>query len=522
MVTRGSTWAALLGATALAGASGPAWAQAPAARPAAAKPAADPTPVEDEDDETTVSEFVVTASGERVPRGSVVGDIAPEEVLGPAEIQSYGVSNVQELLDELAPEISSGRGRGGEAPVVLLNGRRISGLREIRDIPTEAIIRTEILPEEVALKYGYSADQKVVNIVLRRRFRATTGEVGGSAPTQGGQASGSGEYDRIQIRGDNRLHIDLKASASSSITEAERDLTPIVSSQRPFDVTGNVESATPGAVIDPLLPVTVAGVPAGADARAVGIADFLTTPNPGDERAFRTLTPATQKASANVVLARAFANGASGSLNGAFEASRSEGRRGLPGVSLTVPAGDPFSPFASDIVVDRFVTAFGPLRQESQSWSGHLGGTLNKDITPKWRLNLTGSYDHGDSESTADVGVDASALQAQLLAGAPDANPFGALGEPLVVRRAAEKATSNTDTVTAHLLVAGPTLRVPAGQVFAAVRAGGTQSWFDSESTRFGAARSASFSRSNFSSQANIDVPIAKRRANVLPFLGDL
>ena len=50
----------------------------------------------------------------------------------------------------------------------------------MRDIPTEAIQRVEILPEEVALKYGYRADQKVVNIVLRQRFRSTVAQLAGT------------------------------------------------------------------------------------------------------------------------------------------------------------------------------------------------------------------------------------------------------------------------------------------------------------------------------------------------------
>jgi outer membrane receptor for ferrienterochelin and colicin len=56
--------------------------------------------------------------------------------------------------------------------VVLLEGRRVASMREIGTIPTEAIQRVEVLPEEVALKYGYTATQKVVNIVLRQRFDA--------------------------------------------------------------------------------------------------------------------------------------------------------------------------------------------------------------------------------------------------------------------------------------------------------------------------------------------------------------
>ena len=120
-----------------------------AATPRPARPAK-PAPRETDED-TEVSQVVVSASGPPPPPGSVIGDIKPELRLSPADIQSYGVSTVSDLLNELAPQIQSDRGRGGEAPVVLLNGRPISGINEIRDIPTEAILRVDILPEEVAL-----------------------------------------------------------------------------------------------------------------------------------------------------------------------------------------------------------------------------------------------------------------------------------------------------------------------------------------------------------------------------------
>src|SRR5205814_2539932 len=113
---------------------------------------------------------MIEVIGRRLP-GEVIGNIPAEVQLNAADIRSYGVSTITELLTELSPQIESGRGRG-EAPVVLLNGKRISGMAEIRDIPTEAIRRVDIMPEEVALKYGYRADQKVVNFVLRPRFRA--------------------------------------------------------------------------------------------------------------------------------------------------------------------------------------------------------------------------------------------------------------------------------------------------------------------------------------------------------------
>ncbi|MEJ8630731.1 hypothetical protein P0F65_14310 [Sphingomonas sp. I4] len=110
------------------------------------------------------------------------GDIPPEQQLSPADVRAYGVSSVADLLTELAPQTTSGR---GGSPVILLNGRRIAGFQEIRDLPTEAILRVDILPEEVSLKYGYRADQKVVNFVLRPRFRSLAAEAIGTVPTQG-------------------------------------------------------------------------------------------------------------------------------------------------------------------------------------------------------------------------------------------------------------------------------------------------------------------------------------------------
>ena len=133
----------------------PAAAQTPGgAKPAAAAKPTPPPSDDDDADDPKVPTVVVTAKKLPPQPGAVVGDIKPELQLSPSDIQSYGVSTVTELLNELTPETRSDRGRGGETPVVLLNGRRISGFNEIQNIPTEAILRVDILPEEVSLKYG--------------------------------------------------------------------------------------------------------------------------------------------------------------------------------------------------------------------------------------------------------------------------------------------------------------------------------------------------------------------------------
>src|SRR5881628_3326564 len=193
----------LLGAAVILPVVSPAVAQpAPTAQPVqqpvtpAAGAGSDATASQPADDTGDEEEIVVT--GQRA-RGSVIGDIPPEDTLDSRDVRATGATNISELLEALAPQIGSARGRGGEAPVLLLNGQRVSGFRELRDIPTEAISRVEILPEEVALKYGYRADQKVVNIVLRSRFRSTVALLGANAATDGGYVGANGDLTRLMI-----------------------------------------------------------------------------------------------------------------------------------------------------------------------------------------------------------------------------------------------------------------------------------------------------------------------------------
>jgi hypothetical protein len=162
----------------------------------------------------------VVITGER-QRGAVLGDIAPEETFTAADVRSFGVSSINDLLSEIAAQTTSGR---GGTPVVLLNGRRISSQAEIRDIPTEAIQRVEILPEEVALKYGYSAEQKVVNIVLRERFRANTAEASLASPTDGGQTTEQLDANSLRLNKEGRVNLAVKVLHSDELLESDRDL----------------------------------------------------------------------------------------------------------------------------------------------------------------------------------------------------------------------------------------------------------------------------------------------------------
>lgn len=175
--------------------------------------------------EADAGEIVVTA-----PRieGSVDTDIPPDLVLDPEAIEAYGVSSVADLLAALTPQTGTGRGRGGGAPVVLVNGRRVSGFAEIRDLPPEAIRKVETFPEEVALRYGFSADQRVINFILKDDFRAFTGEVEYGMPTSGVRSEADVQATYLTIGKNGRVNLSAEYHRDTAVTEAERGIVSTV------------------------------------------------------------------------------------------------------------------------------------------------------------------------------------------------------------------------------------------------------------------------------------------------------
>ncbi len=465
----------------------------------------------------------IVVRGSRNQPGAVVGDIPPDQQLGPADIRSYGVSSVSDLLTELAPQTRSGR---GGAPAVLLNGRRISGFSEIRDIPTEAILRVDILPEEVALKYGFKADQRVVNIVLRPRFRAITGEIEGRVASEGGRSTPQGEFDVLRISRQGRINLHLEYQESSALTEAERDIALAPSL---FAAPGNIVGAS-GGEIDPVLSaragmvVTTVGVPASAATATPTLTEFVATagrPNVTDPRPFRTLLPAARSFSANGVYATTILRDVGATFNLRLESTDSRQLQGLPTAALTIPAGNPFSPFSRGVTLDRTVDGVPGLRQFNGTVAGHFGATFNGTVK-SWQWSLVGSYDRSDNETLTDTGFDATGLQARLNANDPTANPFASIGYAQVKALQANRAVSRSSVGVVDALANGSPFALPAGPVAVSLHLGGQSIGFDSDTSRAGIVQSARLSRSIVNGQLNLDVPITSRSRDFLGAVGNL
>ena len=450
---------------------------APEETPAAEADAAQAVEEEEDqdlDDGQGGEEIVVT--GQR-QRGSVDTDIPPEIQLDRRDIRALGASNIAELLTAIAPQTTSGRGRDGGGPVTLLNGRRISGFGEIRDIPPEAIERVDILPEEVALQYGYRADQRVVNIVLRRRFRAITAEVEAGMPTAGGRSNYEADLNVLRINRDGRWSIDADYNQDSALFESERDIIQSDSAPR-----------------DPSVP---------------SVAQY------------RTLVPESQQLVLNATLNRAIFGDVSATFNGRYEDRTSRSSLGLPALDLNVPAGGPYSRIPQEETVFRYFPGAGALRRENESRTGHLGVALNGDLMP-WRWSFTGNYDRTTSQTRSETGLDATLLQSSIVAGAPGADPFGDISDALLVARPADLTRTRNDIGNAEFVVSGPLFELPAGEIRTTVRAGFDTRDLSSRAERSGVVTLRELSRDRAHTQANIDIPLTSRRRAFLGGIGNL
>ena len=112
-------------------------------------------------------------------RGQLNVEVPPLAEFNEADIAAIGARSIAEVVAAIAPATGSSArgGRGGGQPVFLINGIRVSSFREFRSYPPEAVAKVEVFPEEVAQRFGFSPDQRVVNIVLKPNFQSLTADV---------------------------------------------------------------------------------------------------------------------------------------------------------------------------------------------------------------------------------------------------------------------------------------------------------------------------------------------------------
>lgn len=408
------------------------------------------------------SEILVVA--ERI-RGQVESPAPPIAVLDEKDIQALGATTLADVLTQLAPQTGSGRGRVSGPPVVLINGQRIGNFREMRNFPQEAIRRIEILPEEVALRFGFPANTRVVNMILKNNFASKTIEVETAVPTRGGFQTYEVEATALRINGPQRFSVTAKIDDTSELTEAERDVT-----------------------------------------QAAGSSPTVSTdPNPA---LFRSLVADSRELGLNLSLARGLGKdglGGNVSLNGNLTRTDSRRNSGLDVVVLTAPGG-----------ATAVRTLADPLERTTRTTSAQGGGAVNTRLG-NWQVSATLDGNHTESRTVIDrrantAGLVASAAAGTLAVTAP---------LPAVANAGQDLALSNSDRLDGLLTLIGRPVRLPGGEVAATLRGGFTFLSFDTEDSR-SAVGKVSLRRNRLTAGTNVGVPITSRRENFGAGLGDL
>lgn len=414
-------------------------------------------------DDGSGDENAIIVVAERL-RGQVDAPQPPILELDEQQIAAYGAGSISELVEALAGQVGSGSARGSGGPVFLVNGMRISSFREMRSYPPEAIQKIEVLPEEVALRFGYSADQRVVNFILKDQYSSREIELEHEQPWAGGNSSKEVELTYVRIAGQSRFNLNAEWNATTLLTEAERNLQ-----------------------------LTTGAMP-----------DLPTDPNPSQYRSLVSDSDDLQlTANWTTKLAE---SGASLSLNGTFERQTSNSLSGLNTVLLTDP---------DDNSLLRSFGADDPLEQRRRTTTMSFGSTVN---APLGDWQLTGTIDAG--RVTTESEIDRYANTDALVAAA--ANGSLAIDGPLPALDDAGFDRAKTVSTSASSLVTlmGKPLWLPAGDVSLTVDSG--YSWNRSESvdTRNPGLETV-LTRGDLSAGVNLGIPIASRREDAWSWLGD-
>ncbi len=403
--------------------------------------------------------------------GQVEAPEPPILELDQEDIAAYGAGSIEELLQALGPQVNSSRGRGGSGgfgggggPVILVNGVRISSFRELRSYPPEAIERTEVFSEEVAQRYGYSPDQRVVNFILKDNFSSREIEVEYGQPFDGGYSTQEVEGTYLRIDGPSRLNLNLEWDNSGTLTEAERDIV-------------QTEGSVP---------------------------DLSTDPDPARYRSL-VADSAGVEATANWTT-QLGQSGNSLSLNATYERSDSLRLQGLDSVLLSDSAGNSLL---------RTFNQDDPLTVDSRSENYSFGSTLDLGVGD-WQVTGTLDGTYVDSISRTQARIDTAALVADAAA---DLLP---LDVDLGSFPDAGFDESLTDTYTFNALVTarGNPVYLPSGEVSVTLRSGYTWNRIESSDTR-ALASDVQLTRGRVFGGANLSIPLTSRDEDFLGAVGD-
>jgi len=438
--------------------SGVAQAQTPIAAAVAAQ--GQDTLVEEAD---IAAETGIVVRAQRM-RGQLDVEQAPVLELNEEDILAVGANSVEELIAAIGPQTGSSRGRGGGPPVFLVNGIRISSFREMRSYPPESIAKIEVLPEEVAQRFGFPPDRRVVNMILKDSYSSREIELEFEGPDRGGYFRNEQQFTMLRIKDGGRLNVNLEAGDVSMLTEAERGVVQPGSLQP--DVSGDPDPAKYRSLV-------------------------------ADSRSF--------EATAN--WAKAFIeSGSSLSFNGTYERSDSLNLSGLNTVLLVAP---------DDSSALRTFGERDPLQRRSSSDTFSTAATWTR---PVGSFQLTATLDA--SHALSSVEIDRRFDTQDLI----DAAAAGTLAIDAPLPDVADNGFDTAETKTwagrGKFTARGAPLYLPAGEFSTTFDLGYEWDRIESSDTR--TAFDTRLTRGDLEAGVNVVIPITSRRDMVWDALGTI
>ncbi len=455
-------------------------------------------------------------------RGQVDTAIQPLATLDAGAVTATGATSIADLLRTIRGVTQSG---DGQDPIFLLNAQRVSGYQEIGNLPPEAIEKVEVFPEPVALQYGYPPTRRIVNFITKRRFRQVSLKQAVGTSTRGGADTANAHVDYTRLQGNTRLTLSLDARHSDALLQTRRRVLP--DPDVPFDARGNITGTLPGSEIDPALSaltgqfVTIVPVPnAPLPVGSASLGRFVAAANQPrlfDLSPLRTLAPSNDTFHGEAVLANRIGRRLSGSLTLTADRSRERTVFGPASAVLVIPRDNPSSPFGRDVLLQRYLVEVPPLSQRTDITTLHAGSVV-RGAWRGWQWDWTGTLDTQHRNGIVAKSIDITAANAAIAAGA---DPFRPLDPALLANRLVDHTVQSTYGAGAKFVATNRPLRLPAGRVTLTATFEGEQIGTDSR-TRGASPSEIAFDRSRVEGAVAFDLPIASRREEVVPWIGEL
>ena len=395
-------------------------------------------------------------------RGQLDVEQAPLLELTEEDIAAEGVASIADLVTQIQNQTGSARGRGGGRPVILVNGIRPGNFRELFQYPPEALAKVEVFPEEVAQRFGFPPDRRVINLILKDNYSSREVELEFEGPARGGQFVNEQEVGYLKIANGGRINFNFTASDASLLTEDERNIIQ-----------------TPGSTSE------LASDPGQAE--------------------FRSLAADTRGLETNLSWAKAFLDsGVTVSANAAYDRFDSRSLDGLNTVTLTDTGGESLTrTFGED----------DPLEQRTASDTFSLAGSLSKPINA---FRLTATVDTSLTESTTEIDnrFDTAEFEQAALDGTLALDGALPSGAEAGFETAFSRATSASNLTTLR----GPLADLPGGELLATFDVG--YNWNRIESTDTRTLQDVQLTRGDIQTGANFVIPITSRRNGFADALG--